>query len=66
MNDLIEDNLIAIRDRLLAFYSPAEADVWLHTPHPQLGGATAFDTIEAGRAAKVYAVLDRLESDAYL
>jgi uncharacterized protein (DUF2384 family) len=53
-------------ERLSDFYSPDEARLWLHTPHPLLGRARAVDLIHDGRTEEVLAAIDRLEDGAYL
>ena len=55
-----------LKQRLLAFYSPAEADGWLGSPHQRLDGDTPLQRIEAGRAEDVWALIDQLESGAYV
>ncbi len=52
-------------DRLSEFYSPDEARLWLHAPHPMLGGERAIDLIHAGRAEEVLAVIESLDAGAY-
>ena len=52
--------------RLLDWYSMEEAEFWLEAPHPQLHNATPMQYIEAGDGDKVLAILDRLDSGAYL
>lgn len=56
------DDMGDLRCRLLRFYTEDEAAVWLLSPHPQLGGRRAIDC----ERAEVEAVIDRLESGAYL
>lgn len=53
-------------ERLSDFYSPEEARIWLHTPHPLLDRQRAVDLIHAKRTEEVLAVIDRLEAGAYL
>ena len=53
---------IPLYEKLLNFYSPKEAVEWLHSPHPQLDGRKAADC----EPAEVAAIIDRLESGAYL
>jgi uncharacterized protein (DUF2384 family) len=53
-------------DRLTDFYTPEEIRIWLHTPHPMLNGERAIDAITAGDTGAVLAVIDRLDSGAYL
>ncbi len=52
--------------RLGNYYTKEEADRWLNSPHPQLGGQTAAHLIAIGQDNDVHAVLDRLEADGYL
>lgn len=51
-----------LRKRLLEFYTVADANKWLHSPHPQLDGRVPI----LSSHAEVDAILNRLESDAYL
>lgn len=51
-----------VRTRLLAFYTPAEIAIWTHSPHPQLNGRTAMNSA----LNEVMAIIDRLESSAYI
>jgi transcriptional regulator with XRE-family HTH domain len=53
-------------DRLADFYTPAEARLWLHTAHPMLKGERAIDLINAGRTQEVLAVIEALDSGAYV
>jgi uncharacterized protein (DUF2384 family) len=52
--------------RLAEYYTPAERAVWLNRPHPQLAGQRPIMMIGRGRAAEVEAIIDRLDSAAYL
>ncbi len=52
--------------RLSAYYTPSEVEVWLGGPHPQLDNETPLSAMIRGRAADVTAILDRLDSGAYL
>jgi uncharacterized protein (DUF2384 family) len=52
--------------RLLVFYSPDEAVRWLGSPHAELHGMLPVRTIAEGRGAEVDAIIDRLESGAYV
>ena len=52
-------------DRLNDFYTPDETRLWLHTPHPMLGGKRAIDLINAGHTQEVLAVIENLDSGAY-
>ena len=52
-------------DRLSDFYAPDEIRLWLHASHPLLQ-ERPVDLIHAARTKEVLAVIDRLESGAYL
>ena len=58
--------LAEIKRRLRPFYTEHELEQWLESPHPQLEGDTAMSRLSAGRANDVLAIIDRLESGAYL
>ena len=53
-------------DRLSDFYTPGEARLWLHTRHPMLEGDRAIDLINAGKTEAVLAVIEALDSGAYV
>lgn len=53
-------------DRLNDFYSPDEIRLWLHTPHPLLKGERAIDLINVGRTEEVLAVIESLETGAFV
>jgi transcriptional regulator with XRE-family HTH domain len=53
-------------DRLADFYTPDETRLWLHASHPLLNQQRAIDVIAAGRTEEVLAIIDRLDSGAYL
>jgi uncharacterized protein (DUF2384 family) len=53
-------------DRLSDFYTPDETRIWLHTPHQMLKGERAIDLINAGRTEAVLAVIETLDSGAYI
>lgn len=53
-------------DRLSEFYSSDETRLWLHTPHPMLSGERAIDLINVGRTEEVLAVIESLDSGAYV
>ena len=55
-----------IVDRLFDFYTPDETRLWLHASHPLLNHERAIDLIRDGRSEEVLAVIERLESGAYL
>lgn len=59
-------NLRYVVDRLSDFYRPDEIRLWLHTPHPLLENERAIDLITSGETEKVLAVIERMESGAYL
>ncbi len=58
--------VVQIIRRLREYYSDDEVRAWLNAKHPQLNGRSAMDLIRANRTEEVVAVLDRLESSAYL
>ena len=53
-------------DRLSEFYSADETRLWLHTPHPMLNGERAIDLINAGRTEEVLAIIESLDTGAYI
>ena len=53
-------------DRLADFYTPEEMRLWLHTSHPMLKGERAIDLINAGRTEEVLAVIESLDTGAYI
>lgn len=53
-------------DRLSDFYTADETRLWLHARHPLLGGERAIDLINQDRTEEVLAVIDRLETGAYV
>ena len=55
-----------LRARLAHWYDPHEIDLFFTLPHPQLGGKSVRSVIDAGHIEEVEAILDRLESGAYL
>jgi len=55
-----------VKTRLLAFYTPEEADQWIALPHPQLDGLTASEAIREGRYSDVIAIINRLETGAFV
>lgn len=54
-----------IFERLKEYYHDLQAVLWMYLDHPQLG-EPAIDCIRRGDAHLVDAVLDRLDSDAYI
>ena len=55
-----------ILDQLSQFYSPEEARLWLFSPHPDLEGSRPADAIKEGETGLVLAIIDRLQSAAYI
>lgn len=55
-----------IEARLSEYYEPADVLIWMASRHPQLDGETAEDLIAIGQGARVAAVIDRLDGDAYI
>src|SRR2546421_1614001 len=53
-------------ERLRDFYTPDETRLWLHARHPLLNGERAIDLINEGRTEGVLAVIERLDSGAYI
>lgn len=53
-------------ERLSDFYGADETRLWLHARHPMLSGARAIDLINEGRTEEVLAVIERLESGAFV
>ncbi|MGH3442365.1 MAG: MbcA/ParS/Xre antitoxin family protein, partial [Nitriliruptorales bacterium] len=47
-------------------FEPEEARLWLYRPHPLLDGASPADCIEQERVDEVLALIDQLESGAYV
>ena len=57
----------AIRGALAAFYPTAdEQDEWLATPHPLLQGRAASDLVGTDQEHEVWALIDQLESGAFV
>ena len=63
---LLVSDLAYVVTRLGEYYRPDEIRAWLYARHPQLDGARAIDLIHDDRTEDVLAILDRLDSDAYL
>jgi transcriptional regulator with XRE-family HTH domain len=63
---LVLSDLHYIVNRLKEYYTSEEIRVWLYALHPQLEGQRAIDLITAGESEAVIAILDRLDSEAYL
>jgi uncharacterized protein (DUF2384 family) len=53
-------------ERLVDFYTPDEARLWLYTPHPLLEHERAVDVIRKGHAREVLAVIESLDAGDYL
>jgi transcriptional regulator with XRE-family HTH domain len=53
-------------ERLSDFYTPDETRLWLHARHPLLKSERAIDLINEGRTEEVLAVIERLDSGAYI
>lgn len=53
-------------DRLADFFTPEETRIWLHASHPRLKGERAIDLINCGRTQEVLAVIEALDSGAYV
>jgi transcriptional regulator with XRE-family HTH domain len=53
-------------DRLADFYTPDETRLWLHARHPMLANERAIDLINQGRTQDVLAVIEALDSAAYV
>jgi hypothetical protein len=63
---IIIADLRYVVDRMSDFYTPAETRLWLHAKHALLGNERAIDLIIADRTQEVLAVIERLDSSAYL
>jgi uncharacterized protein (DUF2384 family) len=63
---LVLSDLHYIVGRLTDYYSAEEIRIWLYALHPQLEGQRAIDLITDGQSEAVIAILDRLDSEAYL
>jgi transcriptional regulator with XRE-family HTH domain len=55
-----------ILDQLSQFYSPEESRLWLFSPHADLKGARPADAIKEGNTDRVLAIIDRLQSAAFI
>lgn len=53
-------------DQLAAVYDSGEARLWLFSPHADLAGNTPAQTIAEDRMDEVLAIIDRLQSGAYM
>jgi transcriptional regulator with XRE-family HTH domain len=52
-------------DRLSEFYTSEETRLWLHTPHPMLGGKRAIDLLNEGKMEDVLAVIESIDAGAF-
>ena len=52
-------------DRLSEYYTADETRLWLHTPHPMLGGKRAIDVLNDGGMEDVLAVIESIDTGAY-
>lgn len=55
-----------LADQLSAVYTPEEAKLWLFSHHPELDGARPADRIADEHVDEVLAIIDRLQSGAYI
>lgn len=55
-----------LTDQLSEFYEPAEARLWLFSPHRQLAGDRPADRIARGDSEAVLAIIDQLRDGAYI
>jgi uncharacterized protein (DUF2384 family) len=55
-----------ILDRLSDFYTPDETRLWLHGSHPMLAGRRAIDLVNTGHTQEVLAVIESLDTGAFL
>lgn len=55
-----------IADRLSRVYEPDETKLWLYSRHPLLGGARPVDRIQQGHIDEVIALVDQLNSGAFV
>ncbi|NJM81845.1 MAG: DUF2384 domain-containing protein [Tabrizicola sp.] len=55
-----------VEERLLEFYEPDEARLWLQTRHPQINDEKPSDLISNNRTSEVLELIDRLGDGAYL
>lgn len=62
----LQTRKLELTARLRTLYDDAEIELWLRLPHPQLAGQSPGHVIELGRIAEVEAIIDRMESGAYL
>lgn len=56
-----------LRDALLIFYEPLDAELWLVSPQQLLGGATPCHLLDTAEShARVRAVVAQLEDGAHI
>lgn len=55
-----------IAKEMADFLPPDEARLWLYRPHPQLGGKSPADLIEAGRTDHVLGLLNQIATGAFV
>lgn len=55
-----------IMDELSIYYTEEEARRWLELPHPQLGGESARVVMDRREFNRVWQILDRMASGAFL
>ncbi|WP_208348678.1 antitoxin Xre/MbcA/ParS toxin-binding domain-containing protein [Pseudaestuariivita rosea] len=48
------------------YYTEDETRIWLTSPHPQLRGTAPAELMAKGDFDPLWAIMDRLHSDAYL
>jgi uncharacterized protein (DUF2384 family) len=61
-----QDDFERIRRKMLEYLKRHEIDIWLRTPHPLLDGRRPCDMINHGDASEVYALVDQLDSGAFI
>ncbi|HUF11331.1 MAG TPA: antitoxin Xre/MbcA/ParS toxin-binding domain-containing protein [Rhodothermales bacterium] len=55
-----------LADQMSTLYEPDEARLWLFSPHAELNGNRPADYIAEGKVDEVLAIIDRLQTGAYL
>jgi hypothetical protein len=55
-----------IRERLKAYYTGPEIEVWLKSPQPQLEGKVPNEMMMLGRFDPIHELLDRLDDGVFL
>ena len=51
---------------LSELYPPAEAHLWLYSPHKRLGGQRPADLIQSGRTEEVLQIIAQLKDGAFI